>query len=189
MSLTHRILVVEDEHVLAENVRTFLARRSPDVRVAGDGRRAMELIESFSPDVVVLDYGLPGEDGLQFYQELVRHSARPIACVMITGYPLETIAPLAKRLGIRHLLSKPFRLCELQKLVDLSAAEASGYAHFSLPNMGETSAGSPSKRLISQPARKSAKPDNPADDYRLRQQQPLRQRGLMFLSPGRRRLI
>ena len=129
MSVTHRILVVEDEHVLAENVKTYLARRSPDVRIAADGPRAMEIIESFTPDVVVLDYGLPGENGLQFYRELVRHRARPIGCVMITGYPLEKITQPANMLGIRHLLCKPFSLAELQQLVELSAAEASGYAH------------------------------------------------------------
>lgn len=129
MSVTHRILVVEDERVLAENVKTYLARRSPDVRIAADGPRAMEIIESFTPDVVVLDYGLPGENGLQFYRELVRHRASPIGCVMITGYPLEKITPPANMLGIRHLLCKPFSLAELQQLVELSAAEASGYAH------------------------------------------------------------
>ena len=129
MSLSHRILVVEDERVLAENVRSYLARRSPDVRVAGDGRRAMEMVESFTPDVVVLDYGLPGGNGLEFYRELVRDRARPIGCVMITGFPLENLTQPANMLGIRHLLSKPFSLSELQQLVELSAAEASGCAH------------------------------------------------------------
>lgn len=129
VSLTHRILVVEDERVLAENVKTYLARCSPDVRIAPDGQRAMEIIESFTPDVVVLDYGLPGENGLQFYRDLVRNHARPIGCVMITGYPLEEITESANMLGIHHLLSKPFKLSELQQLVDLSAAEASCYAH------------------------------------------------------------
>jgi DNA-binding response OmpR family regulator len=129
VSMTHRILVVEDEHVLAENVKTYLARRSPDVRIAADGRRAMEMVESFTPDVVVLDYGLPGENGLQFYRELVRHRAHPVGCVMITGYPLENITQPANMLGIRHLLCKPFSLAELQQLIDLSIAEASGYAH------------------------------------------------------------
>jgi DNA-binding response OmpR family regulator len=129
VSATHRILVVEDEHVLAENVKTYLARRSPEVRIATDGRRAMEIVESFRPDVVVLDYGLPGANGLKFYRELVRQSARPIGCVMITGYPLEKITRPANMLGIRHLLCKPFSLAELQQLVELSAAEVSGYAH------------------------------------------------------------
>jgi DNA-binding response OmpR family regulator len=129
MPLAHRILVVEDEHVLAENVRSYLARRSPDVRVAGDGRRAMEMVESFTPDVVVLDYGLPGKNGLQIYRDLVRHRDRPVGCVMISGFPLEDLTEPANMLGIRHLLSKPFSLSDLQQMVELSAAEASGSAH------------------------------------------------------------
>jgi DNA-binding response OmpR family regulator len=129
VSLNHRILVVEDECVLAENVRTYLARRSPDVRIAGDAQRAMEIVQSFIPDVLVLDYALPGENGLQFFQEFLRHSPRPLGCVMITGYPLESITPEANKLGIRHLLGKPFRLSELQQMIELSTAEATAYTH------------------------------------------------------------
>jgi DNA-binding response OmpR family regulator len=129
MSVTHRILVVEEEHVLAENLRTFLARRSSDVRVAANGRSAMEMIETFAPDVVVLDYGLQGENGLQIYREMLRHNTRPIGCVMITGYPLERITPSANKLGIHHLLNKPFSLSELQQLIDQSAQHASRKCH------------------------------------------------------------
>lgn len=129
MSSDLRILVVEDECVLAENVKTYLARRTPDVRIAADSQRAMKMIESFTPDVVVLDYGLPGENGLQLYRELVRHRDEPIGCVMITGYPLEKVALPANQQGIHHLLCKPFSLSELQQLVELTAAEAAGSAH------------------------------------------------------------
>ena len=58
----------------------------------------------------------------------MRDGVRPIGCVMITGYPPEKITPLANTLGIRCLLCKPFSLSELQQLVELSAADASGNA-------------------------------------------------------------
>ncbi len=129
MSSAHRILVVEDEYVLAQNVKTFLDRRCPDVRVVANGQRAMEMVESFSPDVIVLDYGLRGENGLQIYKDMLRERARPIGCVVITGYPLEKIIPPANKLGIHHLLCKPFSLAELQQLVDQSAEETSRDLH------------------------------------------------------------
>jgi len=141
VSSNHRILVVEDERVLAENLKTFLTRCSADVRVAESGRDAMEMIESFTPDVLVLDYGLQGGNGLAFYRALMRHRARPIACVMITGYPLERISKPANAVGVRHLLGKPFSLYALQHLIELSAAQASGCAHGSAPHIGWTSAG------------------------------------------------
>lgn len=122
--MAHRILIVEDEQVLAQNVKTYLGRLCPDVRIAADGRCAMETFESFEPDAVVLDYWLHGENGLQIYREMLRRRARPFACVMISGYPLERIAPPANRLGIHHLLCKPFGLAKLQQLIASSAAEA-----------------------------------------------------------------
>ena len=129
MSLAQRILVVEREDVLAQNVKSFLGRRFPDVRIARDGAHAIELLASFTPDVVVIGYKLAGENGLQVYSEIMRRRTCPVGCVMITGYPLEKISRTANELGIHHLLGKPFSLAELQRLVDQSAEEASRQLH------------------------------------------------------------
>ena len=129
MSLARRILVVEQENVLAQNVKTFLSRRFSDVRIAGDGKRAMQMIASFAPDVIVIGYNLPGENGLKIYAEIMRQRACPVACVMITGYPLERISKTANELGIHHLLGKPFSLAELQRVVDQCAEEVSHNLH------------------------------------------------------------
>ncbi|MBI4292016.1 MAG: response regulator [Betaproteobacteria bacterium] len=120
-----RILVVEDEEILAENLKTFLGRRSHDVRIAQDGKQAIEMLESFAPDAVVLDYGLAPMNGLQTYTEILRRHARNIGCVVITGYPLEMISCHANEQGIRHLLGKPFGLGELEHLLERSAEDAS----------------------------------------------------------------
>jgi len=129
VALAQRILLVEDEVVLARNVKTFLDRRFPDVRVAASGRCAIKLLDSFSPDVLVLDFHLPGQTGLQTYAEIMRRRTSPINCVMITGYPLENIAPSAGEMGIRYLLGKPFRLGDLARLIERSSDEASQVSH------------------------------------------------------------
>ena len=126
MKSASRILIVEDQEVLGENLKVYLGRRSADVRIAQDAEHALEILKSFTPDVVVLDYGLPGMNGVEAYVEMVRRSERQIGCVMITAYPRESIAPNANERGIRHVLSKPFGLSELRELVDLSAEEACG---------------------------------------------------------------
>ncbi|MBE0625274.1 MAG: response regulator [Burkholderiales bacterium] len=123
VALAQRILVIEDEVVLARNVKIFLERRFPDVRVAASGRCAIKLLDSFSPDVLVLDFHLPGQTGLQIYAEIMRHRESPINCIMVTGYPLEHIGPSARALGIRYLLGKPFKLGDLQCLIDRSSEE------------------------------------------------------------------
>ena len=121
-----RILVVEDERVLAENLKRYLGRRSPHVCAVADGEQAVEVAKSFAPDVVVVDFGLPRMNGAEAFGEMVRRQSRRIGCVMISGYPLENIAPAAHARGIRHLLCKPFSLAQLQQMVDRSAQEAAG---------------------------------------------------------------
>ena len=54
MGSAARILIVEDEEVLAENLKTYLSRQSADVRIACDASHALAMAESFAPDVVVL---------------------------------------------------------------------------------------------------------------------------------------
>ncbi|MBK5104410.1 MAG: response regulator [Burkholderiales bacterium] len=129
VALAQRILVVEDEVILARNVKTYLGRRFPDVRVAASGRCAIKMLDSFSPDVLVLDFHLPGQTGLQIYAEIMRNRTSPISCVMITGYPLESIAPSANELGIHCLLGKPFRLGDLEHLIYRSTEEVPRVSH------------------------------------------------------------
>lgn len=117
-----RILVVEDERVLAKNMKTYLSRGASDVRTAADAAQALEMLESFAPDALVLDYGLPDVDGLRTYAEIVRRQARKIDCVMITGNPTEQLAQDARELGIHHVICKPFRFSELQRLLEAPTA-------------------------------------------------------------------
>ena len=124
MGSAARILIVEDEEVLAENLKTYLSRQSADVRIACDASHALAMAESFAPDVVVLDYGLPDLNGFKTYMEISRLCARPVACVMISGYPGESIAAYARACGIGHFLAKPFSFSELQLLLDRCAGDA-----------------------------------------------------------------
>jgi DNA-binding response OmpR family regulator len=113
-----RILIVEDGSVLAKNMKTYLSRGASDVRTAADVAQALEMLDCFAPDALVLDYGLPNVDGLRTYAEIIRHQARKIECVMISGDSSEQLAQDAHDLGIRHIVCKPFRFSELQRLLE-----------------------------------------------------------------------
>ena len=126
MSTPASVLIIEDEDILADNLKTFFCRRTADVRIATDGESAMEMVKSFTPDLVVFDYALPGIDGLSAYGNIVRSSSRQPSCVMITGFLTDLMAETASRQGISQLLCKPFSFAELQHAVDLSAGETPG---------------------------------------------------------------
>jgi len=120
MSPTTKILIVEDEDILAQNLKSFLNRRSPNVRIACDAITAIEVLQDFAPDLVLLDYGLPGMDGLQTYARILRRRAPQASCVMITGQLTESVARTSNDYGIRHVLRKPFSFAELEDMIDLS---------------------------------------------------------------------
>ncbi len=117
-----RILIVEDGRVLAKNMKTYLSRGASDVRTVCDAAQALEMLDSFAPDALILDYGLPDVDGLRTYSEIIRRQARKIDCVMITGDSTEQLARDARDLGIDHIICKPFRFSELQRLLEAPAA-------------------------------------------------------------------
>lgn len=116
-----RILIVENERILAKNLRAYLSRSAADVRTAGNGEQAIEMLDTFTPDALLVDYGLPGIDGLQTYIEIVRRRGSEIDCVMITGNPNEPLVRAACETGIRHIVCKPFRFSELQRLLEVPA--------------------------------------------------------------------
>jgi DNA-binding response OmpR family regulator len=67
-----RILIIEVGAVLAKNLNTFLDRRATDIRIAPDTETAMEILQSFAPDLRVLDDNLPGINLLRAYQNILR---------------------------------------------------------------------------------------------------------------------
>lgn len=108
-----KVLIVEDEETLAENIMARLQRCGADVRVAFTGQQAIATARLFAPDVVLLDYRLPDMDGFEIL-DTIRLDQPTCACVLMTGHPLESIAADAQLRGIEHLLGKPFALAEVE---------------------------------------------------------------------------
>jgi two-component system, OmpR family, alkaline phosphatase synthesis response regulator PhoP len=106
-----RILVVEDEMQIARNLRDYLEVAGFDVTVVGDGGAALASARGERPDLVVLDLGLPGIDGLDVARELRRASTVPI--VMLTARGEETDRVVGLELGADDYLVKPFSPKEL----------------------------------------------------------------------------
>lgn len=119
--MAHRILIVEDGNILAKNMKKYLDRGAGEVRTAADAAQAFQMLDTFAPDALVVDYGLPGVDGLQTYAEIVRRQARKIDCVMITGDSTEQLAQDARDMGIQHVVHKPFPIAELRWLLETPA--------------------------------------------------------------------
>ncbi len=105
------VLVVEDEIEIARIVRDYLRNAGFEVIVVGDGGSAVASIRSAKPDLLVLDLGLPGQDGLDVAREIRRWSDTPI--VMLTARGDETDRIVGLELGADDYVVKPFSPKEL----------------------------------------------------------------------------
>jgi DNA-binding response OmpR family regulator len=105
------ILVVDDEPKIATLARDYLEHAGFAVLTAADGPSALTSIRQRRPDLVVLDLGLPGLDGLDVTRELRRDSNIPI--VMLTARDDELDKLLGLELGADDYLTKPFSPREL----------------------------------------------------------------------------
>jgi two-component system response regulator AdeR len=83
-----RVLVVEDEPMVAEVVERYLRRDGYNVRTVQDGKAALEAHESFRPDLVVLDVMLPEVDGMEVCRRIRARSQTPV--IILTARALST---------------------------------------------------------------------------------------------------
>ncbi|MGZ6328175.1 MAG: response regulator transcription factor [Candidatus Limnocylindrales bacterium] len=122
------ILIVDDEPKIVALARDYLEHAGFAVFAAGDGPTALQTIRTRRPDLVVLDLGLPGMDGLDLTRAVRRDSALPI--VMLTARDDELDKVLGLELGADDYLTKPFSPRELvarvRAVLRRTAAQAPG---------------------------------------------------------------
>jgi DNA-binding response OmpR family regulator len=105
------ILVVDDEPRIVQLVRDYLEHGGFTVLVASDGPSALRSARTGRPDLVVLDLGLPGIDGLDIARALRREGEVPI--IMLTARTEESDKLVGLELGADDYLTKPFSPKEL----------------------------------------------------------------------------
>ena len=106
-----RVLVVEDEKNLVALLRKYLEREGFEVYEAFDGPEAIEAAGLAEPDVVVLDWMLPGLDGIEVLRELRRSSEAYV--IMLTARTEEVDRIVGLSTGADDYLTKPFSPGEL----------------------------------------------------------------------------
>lgn len=105
------ILVVDDEPKIAQLARDYLEHAGFAVLTAGDGASALQSARTRHPDLVVLDLGLPGLDGLDVIRSLRASGSTPI--VVVTARDTELDKLLGLELGADDYVTKPFSPREL----------------------------------------------------------------------------
>ncbi len=105
------ILVVDDDPALRELLQRYLAEQGFEVTAVADGGRMRAFLETQTPDLVVMDLMLPGEDGLSLTRELRSGSDMPVLILSARGEEIDRIVGL--EVGADDYLAKPFNPREL----------------------------------------------------------------------------
>jgi DNA-binding response OmpR family regulator len=107
-----RILVVEDNPDLAFGLRNNLEIEGYEVAVAHDGTNALAQAEQFSPDLIVLDLGIPDPDGFRVLRTL-RDKGDDVPVMILSAAGEETAKVRGLRIGADDFVTKPFSILEL----------------------------------------------------------------------------
>jgi two-component system KDP operon response regulator KdpE len=104
-------LVVEDDPNIVDLIRSNLAVRGFDTVVSNDGLRALKLLETEEPDIVLLDLMLPDADGFELCRQIRERS--PVAIIVVSARGGERDKVTALNVGADDYMTKPFSIEEL----------------------------------------------------------------------------
>jgi len=111
-----KLLLVDDD----ESIRMLLRATFPDgleIVEARDGAEALKAVERDIPDLVVLDWRMPGVSGGDVLAELKRRYP-DVVVIVLSGEPEARLRPVAESLGVDLFLSKPFSPLQLLESVE-----------------------------------------------------------------------
>ncbi|MCL2395657.1 MAG: response regulator transcription factor [Acidimicrobiaceae bacterium] len=106
-----RVLLVEDDPNIVDLIRSNMAVRGFDTVVSTDGSRAMQLLETEQPDIVLLDLMLPAADGFELCRQIRERSSVGIIVVSARGGERDKVSAL--NVGADDYMTKPFSIEEL----------------------------------------------------------------------------
>jgi DNA-binding response OmpR family regulator len=106
-----KILIIDDDARLLKNVETYLKDFGYQIEGALDGMEGLKKIQSFQPDLVILDLMMPELDGLEVCREIRKDNAVPVIMLTARGEESDVVSGL--EVGADDYLIKPFSLREL----------------------------------------------------------------------------
>ena len=111
MVTKQKILVVDDDQNIAELISLYLIKECFETMIVNDGEAALKAVESFSPNLIILDLMLPGIDGYQVCRKVRAKSTTPIIMLSAKGEVFDKV--LGLELGADDYMEKPFDTKEL----------------------------------------------------------------------------
>ena len=111
MATKQKILIVDDDNNIAELIALYLTKECYETMILNDGESVLPAMDSFSPNLILLDIMLPGIDGYQVCRELRTRYSVPIIMLSAKGEVFDKV--LGLELGADDYIVKPFQTGEV----------------------------------------------------------------------------
>ncbi len=119
MTANRRILVIDDDHDVADSFGMLLEAFGALVRVAYNGVEGLKLLENFEPQVVFLDVAMPIMDGCETARRIRSlPNGRAVRIIALTGWEAKQVDARVRAAGFDYHLTKPARLEEFGSLLN-----------------------------------------------------------------------
>jgi response regulator NasT len=115
-----RILIADDETIIRLDLRQLLEAAGYEVAEARSGTEAVQLAESWQPNVVILDVRMPELDGIEAARRIT--ASRPVPVILLTAYDDRSLVERAVGAGVFAYLVKPFAESDLVPAIELAWA-------------------------------------------------------------------
>ncbi len=112
-----KLLIVDDEIDILEVAERFFKKRGLEVSTASEGTEALRLIQEKNPDLILLDFNLPGLSGLEILRKLREELKLSTKVIMVTGFDTENVMKETQGLGVLSCVHKPLDLGKLEQIV------------------------------------------------------------------------
>jgi response regulator NasT len=115
-----KILVADDEAIIRLGLQTMLSEMGHEVLLAGNGREALQLARTASPDLALLDIQMPLTDGLEAAKTIARKFPMPV--IILTAFSQQDLIEQAAQLPIQGYLLKPVNERALAAAIEIATA-------------------------------------------------------------------
>lgn len=111
--MSSKILIVEDERGIQELLRVNLSRAGYEIHLAEHVAAALKFLDQFEPDLILVDWNMPGQSGLEFVKTLRSREQNRLPIIMVSARSSEEDKLLAFEAGVDDFVGKPFHAREL----------------------------------------------------------------------------
>lgn len=112
-----KILIVDDEAGIVEEIKSFLVEEGYQVRTADTAKEGIKAVEEFKPDVIFIDIKLPDFSGIEVLK-IVKEKSPKTKIVVITGYVDQHVMDETEAIGRDAFLQKPFNLVKVVEEIE-----------------------------------------------------------------------